>query len=102
MARIYKAFQIKIDKEHKVPVPTGQKLSETPPEETAEDIENLFQELSPEKLAGEGGKAKLDPKAVPPPEAPGAHPPPSGPAAPAKGPPAGPAAHPLPGRPAAG
>ncbi len=85
MARIYKAFQVKIDKDTKVAVPTSNKPPAAPAE-TEEDIEGLFQELSPDKLAGSGTKGKIDPDAVPPAE---------GKAAPAAPPPGAPASAPV-------
>jgi flagellar biosynthesis/type III secretory pathway protein FliH len=108
MARIYKAFQVKIDKDHKVAIPTANQPA-APPAETEEDIEGLFRELSPDRLAGTGAKGTVDPEARAPagPEktAPGA--PPGGPAAspptggaapaPAAGPGVGPGAGPSPG-----
>jgi len=81
MARIYKAFQVKIDKENKVSVPTGQK---PPPQPSSDDEDDedaggggsgsgagnlhggigVFHEVPPEKLAGSGDRVKIEPGAA--------------------------------------
>ncbi|MGM0600533.1 MAG: FliH/SctL family protein [Candidatus Rifleibacteriota bacterium] len=65
MARIYKANQVKIDKDKSVFVPHHQKISEPPKKmDPAEEAftEEVFRELSPVHLAGNGEKMKSDKK----------------------------------------
>jgi len=61
MAKIFKAFQVKIDSEKKTSVPTGLKPPAPPPKEKRNDEEDQeFQELSPELLAGKGEQLKVE------------------------------------------